>query len=591
MYFEDANFDLRASRLNWEYKLGADSMSVSGQEINPATLSMSLLQIENRLFWVFKWPTALLDAQEVVVRDLFGREVWQLDLKNSSESKTWQRMKGRVGNWNFGWSLNKVQDLPILKGASGFRWCVRSQNEEMQLQLCSGVMSLRRDQKNQLTFYREESMAPLALHQKKRQESSGALTFTTGKIYDSYLISGNGDSLSLRGKTPDLELIEMVSAPGQQVRLLGEGRPPKGRYSWVNYEQESDFIKLIGFEDTLKLQKRIWSLTVPVANERIYFSTALGGLFSFMIPQDDLIGSFLRVHLESDAPKQTYSSTLRLEGRVPAQAKITGASGEVLEVKSGGSGSAKYIDWNLATPKKGDYNQPRLELDYRGRKISQYYEVYRGSPGEVSARLSGFISQSASLLLGEVAGAYWFERLFWWNNDIFSRQRWGFFTKYNRSINKLKFQTGTEGSDLQTLNAEVKYRFTQGLWTRDESVGLQLAYQKVTLQDFDVPMIGGGLFWGRSMPRIFDDIFNLFPFFRYPKWVDTDFSYYTGSLSSNYKAAGNFSLNFHGQMLFTDSAFFEVGFGIRTYNFSSEFLQQKAALTTIYGTTGLGLKF
>jgi hypothetical protein len=36
-----------------------------------------------------------------------------------------------------------------------------------------------------------------------------------------------------------------------------------------------------------------------------------------------------------------------------------------------------------------------------------------------------------------------------------------------------------------------------------------LSYQSVTFDKLKAPMLGVGAFWARSMPKVFDDFFNL----------------------------------------------------------------------------------
>lgn len=141
------------------------------------------------------------------------------------------------------------------------------------------------------------------------------------------------------------------------------------------------------------------------------------------------------------------------------------------------------------------------------------------------------------------------------------------------------------------MTLDLKYRFTPGVWTRDESSGLMFSYQDITFGTFKAPMMGGGWFWARSMPRVFDNIMNWIPFFRYPKWVDMEVIYYFSSLNSKITLNSPLSVNFHGQILWSKSFFGEAGFGLKRYAFVDKELNQKAELNTFYGTVGLGLKF
>src|SRR5690606_18005378 len=111
--------------------------------------------------------------------------------------------------------------------------------------------------------------------------------------------------------------------------------------------------------------------------------------------------------------------------------------------------------------------------------------------------------------------------------------RWGLAAKHFDTLAVASpKETGFIG--LSVTNFDLKYRFSPGIWGRDPSVGILLSGQNVKFnfkrsgQDFEAtaPMVGGGMFWARSMPKIIDDFFNLVPFMRYPKWVDAEAIFY-----------------------------------------------------------------
>ena len=200
--------------------------------------------------------------------------------------------------------------------------------------------------------------------------------------------------------------------------------------------------------------------------------------------------------------------------------------------------------------------------------------------------------------MSELAFNYWFEDLLGWNNYWLGRQRWGVSLKAFQSLSTIKISN--KNSALTSYTGEIKYRLDPGLWGRDESWGLITGYQKVGYDYFQSDMVGPGFFWARSMPQIFDKIFNLFPYMNYPKWVDLEFIYYVLSLAPDTQlglgGAGNWSLNFHGQILFTEQFFGEAGFGIKQYDYSHSFnspriRDQNFTFTSFYGTVGLGYKF
>jgi hypothetical protein len=203
--------------------------------------------------------------------------------------------------------------------------------------------------------------------------------------------------------------------------------------------------------------------------------------------------------------------------------------------------------------------------------------------------------------LGEGAFNYWFENAFGMRNYYLGRQRWGASIKAFRSLSE--FQVGDFSSVLQTSTFDLKYRLTPGLWGRDETWGVMSGFQGMSYADFKADIVGGGIFWARSMPRVFDDMMNTAPFFRYPKWVDLEFIYYPVILTSESKpknfgnGTGNWALNFHGKLMWTKRVFGEAGFGIRNFDFNKEIgvspnlSRLNFKFTSIYGTVGLGINF
>lgn len=124
-------------------------------------------------------------------------------------------------------------------------------------------------------------------------------------------------------------------------------------------------------------------------------------------------------------------------------------------------------------------------------------------------------------LLAEFTFNHWFEELFDWQNELLSVQRWGLSLKNFYPLKTLNFKD--KDTEIVTLNLttfDLKYRFTPGLWERDETWGLIFGYEKILLGKSTAPLIGSGLFWARSMPKIFDRLINYLPFMEYPMGLD-----------------------------------------------------------------------
>jgi hypothetical protein len=176
---------------------------------------------------------------------------------------------------------------------------------------------------------------------------------------------------------------------------------------------------------------------------------------------------------------------------------------------------------------------------------------------------------------------------------LLSRQRWGISAKYFQSFASFSLaqEKNATKMNLQVQTLDLKYRLTPGVWGRDETWGLIGGYQSVNFSGLLSKQLGTGVFWARSMPRIFDNIFNYLPLMGYPKFVDMEFIYYMASLTPNVSLQQNMALNFHGKVFWSDRLFGEAGFGTKTYGYSNRAQNKKAVFVSAFGTVGMGLNF
>ncbi len=103
------------------------------------------------------------------------------------------------------------------------------------------------------------------------------------------------------------------------------------------------------------------------------------------------------------------------------------------------------------------------------------------------------------------------------------------------------------------------------------------------------------------MPKVFDNIFNLLPIFRYPKFVDAEFRLYpliqTKNVSVPPAGGLNYDMLFHGKVLWTKRFFGEAGFGIRALALRRVFPGDEKTsgknlnYTALHGTAGIGFNF
>lgn len=215
--------------------------------------------------------------------------------------------------------------------------------------------------------------------------------------------------------------------------------------------------------------------------------------------------------------------------------------------------------------------------------------------GQSSLHLSGLISnESSTALVPEIRSEYWPEKIFGWNNYYLSKNRWGMDAGFKKIFPHLavKNSSGTSSIDTSISSAMVnlKYNFIPGVWEKDDIIGAIASYEFLHFGAFDVPKIGAGIYWSRSMPGFLDNAYNLFPWFRHPKWMKIDFKKYW-SAKSKYSLSSDYSANFSNKIFWSEKIFGELDLGANRYYFIRKADQKGATLNTYSITLGFGIQF
>ncbi|WP_413584601.1 hypothetical protein [Bdellovibrio sp. HCB274] len=557
---------------------------------------------------IIDWPVEILGGASLEMISRTGNVLWQYEIKEAEQKKWTTQLQAwrasllaqkvpptELTSSGFFGSAFAIQNFkeagsPFGKLNEIFRFCLSHQVGRGYTRLCSQWYGNQKlpDGKVVLGKARVDATTPrvllnnneASLRQSTAAPSEGPTSFfaelATGESYE-FLVEPN-----------KLQLMDIADTarPGV-VRIVGYETRPLGRSVLLNPDQYLKLTKMIGFESTIGDERKYWAAAIQKDDAKVYLPGKGGGVFKQRFDLSVVPRRQSRLYLHERTPTGTYSNNIKIFGRKLKEVSLNTVQNSVTVEKD----EPQEFMWRIKATDRGEINRSYMNLDYEGQEYRSYFEIYKGFPRELSARLSVAQSSSDFVFMGEVAYNQWFEDLFSWTNYWLSRQRWGISVKYFRSVNEIKVSTAGRTAPLDVLTADLKYRFVPGLWNRDETVGLMASYQSVNFGELAAPMMGGGVFWARSMPKLFDDVFNLVPLFRYPKWVDVEFIYYAQSLKDSVKLNSSMSLNFHGKVLWTDTLFGEAGFGIKRYAFVDSVKNQKAELNTFYGTVGMGLSF
>jgi hypothetical protein len=396
-----------------------------------------------------------------------------------------------------------------------------------------------------------------------------------------------------------VNIIDLVQ-DGEMVEVTGFGNPPVGDVRVVRRDSP-DFWDFLNFLPTIGDFRNFWQIRVPAESPVLYLRGEGGFPFRQELYLKEIPKKADRVFLSPDQKTSTYASEVKLEGRrSDSAARVASRQSEALNF-----GEGKF-EWRFAAPKKGAFNRATLQVRPAEAKPGAggtikpwraYSEIYRAYPGHVSGRGTTVVGTDGSVLvLAEASAAYHFEDLFGWQNRLLSVQRWALAARHFQSIVTLNSRGETEGEsvDLSVTNMDLRYRISPGVWGRDATVGLVGGLQAVNFVGFNVQMAGGGAFWARSMPEIFDRVFNILPFMRYPKWVDMELLWYPVSLSAGRETLFTFALNLHGKVQWSQQWFGEAGFGFKNFNWKDLSVpgrERQPALGVGYASMGIGYQF
>tara|TARA_B110001454_G_scaffold219202_1_gene251970 strand:- start:56536 stop:58479 length:1944 start_codon:yes stop_codon:yes gene_type:complete len=551
----------------------------------------SPLNQKNEWSLILHWPKHLFPAPEIEIISGSGQSVWRTAL-TESDLKAWRdrtdgwkkklgtpKINPTVLNSSFGLiggsEVNRLRDLL----AKSFKFCIFNKTGKGDSRYCSPLMAIRQGKK----LYAYNDLKNRVLIQNEEAKSEDIVKMDPSIPATFYAEFALGGSYEFKTEVPKPDLVDIAEINEKTLKLTGYGSKPNMPVRIISKEETSKLTRFFGFEATIKDDREFWEIMIPKSSPYLYFPGPAGGVFRQVIAVDEVPKAKSRIWVHEKTPTSIYGNEIAIKAVKPQGSTVESDQNSIAP----GATPREFI-WNFRADKKGELNKSYLTVTQGGKKFTSFYEVYRSQPNEISGRFTGILSSSGQVILGEVSYNRWFESLL--GKNSFSFQRWGLNVRYFKSFNPL-YVSDSQKENLTSFTGDIKYRFTPGVWTRDASMGVMFGYQDLVFGDFKATMAGGGWFWARSMPRVFDSIFNLIPFMRYPKWVDMEVIYYFSSLNSNITLDSPFSVNFHGQILWSKSFFGEAGFGLKRYAFVDKDLSQKAELNTFYGTVGLGIKF
>lgn len=500
------------------------------------------------------------------------------------------------GRSSFGLAYRGFYEFPIAQIKAPFRFCISQEDGDGRVAACSRRYKFTRRFGRYSLETVSSNVRPRVMVNDKSVTLKGTaifLDYETPVKFSALL--GNGTYYEFISRPKAINVVDMIFDKQQdRIEVVGYGDQPMGQVE-DSFFADSVHWGFLNFMPTIGDLRQFWRATISARAPYLYIKGKGGAPFRQTFTFDALPTKEARMTLDSQTQRTTYNGRAYLDGHVASNLKLASPDSHVEKTDD------RDFEWTFLAPQKGVYNTADLNVFQDDHKWTGEYRIFRGFPAEISARMTGIISNDLDLiLLGEVAGQYWFEKAFWLDNYYISKLRWGIAVKYFQTLLFAKDDPENQGiTGLNVTNVDLKYRLSPGIWGRDPSVGLIFAYEQVSYEfrkysvDYksDNSLVGGGAFWARSMPRIFDRLFNIIPFFRYPKWVDMEFIYYPVALDTEKTANVNVAFNFHGKVQWTDRFYGEGGFGLKTFSYSDPSINKNIGFGLAYGTVGLGFNF
>lgn len=575
----------------------------------------------------FRWPTEFLQegvleiindrAESLWQKTMTKKELddWQSVLNGQVENKALQKVKNdskeikeklnisRPQNLSklhlrtqYGLAHKGFYEIPIAQISEAFRFCLSSDKYGSRLALCSRRYKFVREGGQYVIQKVNKEITPTVLINDKPVTLKGSAIFLETKVpIKLSAILKSGVYFEFVSHPKDVRMMDMVqNNETQKVEVIGYGDAPVSEVT-ESFYADNVYWGFLNFMPTIGDLRKFWRSEFSIGAPYLYLKGQGGAPFRQNFEYEDLPTVKARIELSDKTTKSTYDSHVWVTGKVDPEIKVDADDAQVKRL------SDNEFKWEFPAPEPGVYNKSFLNVYEKDKKWKAAYEIYRGFPAEFGLRMTGILTNNFTLILmAEAAGQYWFEDIFGWDNYTYSKQRWGVSAKYFEAIKGTKNSL----SKLAAGNFDIKYRFTPGIWGRDPTVGLiasalNLDYgfkDDLGRVAFSVPVVGGGMFWARSMPRVFDDFFNLVPFMRYPKWVDWEVVAYPLTLREKQRSNYMFTMNFHGKIQWTQYFYGEGGFGVKNlsfsdYHFGDPNKQLNPKLGILYSQVGLGFNF
>jgi hypothetical protein len=559
--------------LNSPYSLGRFQIELSDINIELQTEESGKKKI------IAKWPRFLMDFGQIKLitknKHILLNESFSSELIGTDEK--------------FGYLQLSDNSQSLLENLSEpFQICVEQIYEESYVKACSNELAYK-NEKFENVFNGNNQSASF-LNEKKSPKNAQINLSKENKKIHLELKFLSGFQIDIKDKIRTLNIENIVVDPMEKrigiVDGFGSIRPTE----LTTKDRFFSFIKENNYFKNEYQGSNQWPQDLEDA-EMEFAPYLLGGsiqLYGIILPH---VPPPFEFKLEDNMPIATYKDSVELKG--------TKGKNEILAAKNTNElfiheNETEFL-WVFSTPKIAQVNQNYLSLQNKKQDYYFSQRIFRAHQSSVAASAALSTSEALSIVPGyNLYVEHWFEKI--WDNSNYSFQRWGVSANLYETMNGFKPNNRYTGK-LSPINADILYRLSPGVRPVQSSFGLGLRYLNFTVfqstrNDIVARLLGVGGFWHTAPQKLVDDIFNIVPFFRYPKWMEVSFFYYPLILSGQ-QLGLSFSWQLRGKMFFAKNWYLETSFNVNAVSFNQVVnnRSEKLALGTAHGTIGLGYLF
>lgn len=512
----------------------------------------------------FFWPGGFLSTGKIVVKtNIDQKVVFESEFDHSSQSS-----KGKTVTDDHEEVILYENEISKWGKNTPFKFCVEEYILDLKRSLCSKDLILV-DGANGIEVHASTQVYPNEVRFNNAPvELKGSMPIKYGEITQCSSRFSDGSEFHLDLRPVTFKVLDLVfDSEKQQYIVTGENGEPIG--------------------EGVTFKNDLWTAKMPKASPYMLFATenkiVLRQEFKFAktVPTEKM-----RAKLKNSTTNSTYLSAVPLRGYLPEPGTVNSKENVATAT------SPNSFDWEFKALEKGSENESRITLNYNNKETYVgKYKMYRGFPIEASTRLTSQTSVSGTMILGEVLATGWLERVFKSESKLFSIQRWGLSARYVTSLTAPPDPANSNAPmTFRSVDAQLRYRFTPGVWNQIQTFGLTIPYQSVSFEGAAGSMLGVGAFWVKPLPSFIDKLLSKVKWFRYPKIIDAELQYFMMPMTSGITLGTNLNLIFHGKIFLKPTFFVEGAFGYKQlgYTQASVFTLN---LSTFYASIGAGWDF